>query len=243
MTAALGWDAAAFRQAHLSDEERQALGIAGYGGRSGLGARPVLLVVDLTVGFCGQPGDSLVEAVARYPHASGPAAWRAVPEVRALVESARKSEVPVVFTRPTPPSMSSAPTNRWDDKNDRQQDLPNDAYDIVADSGFGPDDLLLNKEEPSAFGGSPLARWLIGLGCDSVIVAGCTTSGCVRATVVDAFSLNLRVTVAGDACFDRVRVSHEAGLFDMDLKYADVLGTSDIIAALHDHAGRSTAAG
>ncbi len=237
------WDAESFRRSHLSDEEREALGVAGYGGRSGLGTRPVLLVVDLTVGFCGPRDASLVDAVAQYPHASGPAAWRSVPKVATLVQASRQADVPVIFTQPTPPSMSTAPAARWDDKNKRQQDLPDDAFDIVADSGFGTDDLVIIKEVPSAFGGSPLARWLTGLGCDSVIVCGCTTSGCVRATVVDAFSLNLRVTVAGDACFDRVAISHDTALFDMDLKYGDVLPTAQIASLLQDHAGQPSPTG
>jgi maleamate amidohydrolase len=67
------------------------------------------------------------------------------------------------------------------------------------------------------------------LGCDSVIVAGTTTSGCVRATVLDAFSLNYRIALAEEGCFDRSQASHAINLCDMNAKYADVVKTSEIL--------------
>jgi maleamate amidohydrolase len=67
------------------------------------------------------------------------------------------------------------------------------------------------------------------LGCDSIVVAGTTTSGCVRATVIDAFSNNFRSIVIEDACFDRAQTSHAVSLFDMHAKYADVVPSSDVL--------------
>src|SRR5690606_2891095 len=80
-----------------------------------------------------------------------------------------------------------------------------------------------------AFSGTPLKSFLTLLGADSIIVAGTTTSGCVRATVMDAFSENLRVVVAEDACFDRAQASHAINLCDMNAKYADVVATREVI--------------
>jgi maleamate amidohydrolase len=216
---------------YLDDAERRALERAGYGGTVGVGKRPVVLVVDVTWAFCGDdPTADVLQAVEKYPHASGRFAWEAMPAVRRLVDGARERQVPVIFTRG--PSTSSPAWSRWDDKNSRQRSAPPGAGEIVPDSGYRPDDVVLHKEAPSAFFGTPLLRWLTGLGADSVIVCGGTTSGCVRGTVVDAFSHNLKVAVAADATFDRVQASHRIGLFDMNLKYADVLPVARILELL-----------
>src|SRR5689334_20806719 len=77
-----------------------------------------------------------------------------------------------------------------------------------------------------------MASYLTLLGCDSVIVTGTTTSGCVRASVLDAFSLNYRITLAEEGCFDRSQASHAINLCDMNAKYADVVKTSEVLAFL-----------
>jgi nicotinamidase-related amidase len=83
--------------------------------------------------------------------------------------------------------------------------------------------------------------YLIDLGVDSLVVTGCTTSGCVRGTVVDAFAYNFRVTVPEDCVYDRSRVSHAVNLFDMSEKYADVMPAAEVIARLPAAAARSAA--
>ena len=93
----------------------------------------------------------------------------------------------------------------------------------------GPRDIVIYKQNPSGFFGTNLASYLTLLGCDSVIVVGTTTSGCVRASVVDAFSLNYRVILAEEGCFDRSEASHALSLCDMHAKYADVLPISEIL--------------
>jgi maleamate amidohydrolase len=89
---------------------------------------------------------------------------------------------------------------------------------------------VVYKQKPSGFFGSNLASYLTLLGCDSVIVTGTTTSGCVRATVLDAFSLNYRITIAEEGCFDRSEASHAINLCDMNAKYADVIKTAEVLA-------------
>ncbi|MGA0315509.1 MAG: isochorismatase family protein, partial [Alphaproteobacteria bacterium] len=84
-------------------------------------------------------------------------------------------------------------------------------------------DLVIRKLKPSAFFGTPLMAFLNDLGADSLIVTGTTTSGCVRASVLDAFSNNLRCTIVEEACFDRSQASHAINLCDMHAKYADVV--------------------
>jgi len=106
-------------------------------------------------------------------------------------------------------------------------------YDFVEEIAPLPKDILLPKKHPSAFFGTPLASYLVNLGADTLVVTGCTTSGCVRSSVVDAFSYNFRVCVPSDAVYDRSQVSHAVNLFDMGEKYADVMTTSACLAALH----------
>src|SRR5205807_10255645 len=105
-----------------------------------------------------------------------------------------------------------------------------DGNEIVAMIAPGPKDIVIRKQKPSGFFGTNLVSYLTLLGCDSVVVVGTTTSGCVRATVVDAFSLNYRVILAQEGCFDRSEASHALSLCDMHAKYADVLPTEEILA-------------
>ena len=93
-------------------------------------------------------------------------------------------------------------------------------------------ELVVRKNQASSFFGTNLAPWLVQQGADTVVVTGCTTSGCVRATVVDAISYNFRPIVARDCVGDRALGPHAASLFDMQQKYADVLERDAIIAAL-----------
>ena len=95
--------------------------------------------------------------------------------------------------------------------------------------------LVVRKTQASAFFGTHLGSVLTGRAIDTLIVTGCTTSGCVRASVVDAVSMNFRTVVASDAVGDRAHGPHEANLFDMGQKYADLLSVGEIMAALRSH--------
>jgi maleamate amidohydrolase len=93
-----------------------------------------------------------------------------------------------------------------------------------------PDEFVITKQYPSAFFGTSLASMLTSMGVDNVILTGLTTSGCVRATCVDAMSHGFITTVVRDACGDRHSAPHEANLFDMNAKYADVVSEAEILA-------------
>ena len=101
--------------------------------------------------------------------------------------------------------------------------------------------MLIPKKHPSAFFATPLTSHLIDLGADTLVVTGCTTSGCVRGSVVDAFAFNFRVLVPHDAVYDRSATSHAVNLFDMASKYADVGTTAEILEKLRP-LGRAAAA-
>lgn len=100
-----------------------------------------------------------------------------------------------------------------------------------------PDELVISKQYPSAFFGTSLASTLTAMGVDGVLLAGVSTSGCVRATCVDAMSHGFRTSVIADACGDRHPAPHEANLFDMNAKYADVVSEAEVVAHLNQLAG------
>jgi nicotinamidase-related amidase len=123
-------------------------------------------------------------------------------------------------------------SGRLSDKVPAIMSVPAKGYEFVAEVAPQPSDILLPKKHPSAFFGTPLVSYLINLGVDSLIVTGCTTSGCVRGSVVDAFAYNFRVAVPSDAVYDRSAVSHAVNLFDMSEKYADVMTTAECVETL-----------
>jgi nicotinamidase-related amidase len=98
----------------------------------------------------------------------------------------------------------------------------------------GPQDTLVIKKYASAFFGTSLAATLTAAGVDTVLVAGATTSGCVRASVVDALQYGFRPIVLSDAVADRAEGPHQANLFDMGSKYADLASTEDVLAYLQE---------
>lgn len=209
---------------------------ASYGGRMAWGERPALLVVDATVSFCGDPALDRETAMARWPNACGPSAWPAVAQIARLAAAARGRGVPVIYTVA---GFRSDGWNlgawRWkqprsvEDAAQAGSGTAEDGNRVVAPLVPQPQDVVLEKLKPSAFFETPLRSLLSLMGVDTVIVTGGTTSGCVRGTVLDAFSHNLRVIVPEEACFDRVTVSHAISLFDMDAKYADVVQTDDVL--------------
>ena len=105
-----------------------------------------------------------------------------------------------------------------------------DGNEINAEIAPEPSDIVIKKLKPSGFHGTPLNSFLTNLKADSILMVGTTTSGCVRASVIDGFSENYRITLVEEGCFDRSEASHAINLCDMNAKYADVVGTEEVIA-------------
>jgi len=223
---------------YLPESDRRVMSAAGYRNRMGFGERPALVVIDVNMNFTGDRDEPVEEAIKRWPNACGHAAWAALPKIGELVNCAHDIGMPVFFLtddfRDDGWNLGS-----WLWKTARVGEEVNTARqanlrgsDIHPSLNMQPQDILLRKLKPSAFNGTPMRALLNLLEVDSLIVAGTSTSGCVRATVIDAFSENYRVAVAEDGCFDRIEVSHAISLFDMDAKYADVLTVSAIVGHL-----------
>jgi maleamate amidohydrolase len=193
----------------------------GFGNRSGFGKKPALVIVDFVNGFNDPDqfgGGNIPQAIAATAR---------------LLEAARRANLPVAFTRVV----------YADDGSDHGvfclkapglKGLTETAHasQIVPELEPIAGEYVLRKTQPSAFFGTNLANWLVSKGVDTLIVTGCTTSGCVRATVIDAMSYNFRTIVATDGVGDRAIAPHEANLFDMGQKYADLMTADEVATRL-----------
>jgi nicotinamidase-related amidase len=220
----------------LDAHDRAVLEAAGYGQRAGFGHRPVLLVVDVNHNFCGDRPEPILDSIRRWRNSCGERAWQAVPHIRRLVDAARGNGVPVMYTTGQDPRPDGLDSGRWADKNRRRGEdhsrTGGRGNVIVEAVAPRPEDIVVTKPKPSAFFATQVHSLLVELKADAVLVCGATTSGCVRATVVDGFSLNYRMSVVAEATFDRVQASHDVNLLDMDQKYADVVSLDQALEHL-----------
>ncbi|MET8352246.1 MULTISPECIES: isochorismatase family protein [unclassified Micromonospora] len=220
----------------LDEHERAVFEAAGYGQRAGFGERPVLLVVDVNYNFCGDRPEPILDSIRSWRNSCGEHAWDALPDIGRLTAAARRRGIPVIYSTGQDPRPDGLDSGRWADKNRRR------AEDAVVTRGRGnqiveqiaPEDpdIVISKPKPSAFFATQLNSLLVELKADSVLVCGATTSGCVRATVIDGFSNNYRMAVVADCTFDRVQLSHRVNLLDMQQKYADVVTLDETLEFL-----------
>lgn len=194
----------------------------GFASRVGFGERPALLVIDLIRGFTDE----------RCPLASDLSPQ--LEATRALLAAARDKGVPVLFTTVSyDPELQEA--GLWVRK------IPSTSY-LVEGSPWvelderlerRPGESLVVKKYASAFFGTDLVARLVSRGVDTLLLAGCTTSGCVRASAVDACSLGFHTVVVQEAVGDRAELPHLASLFDIDAKYGDVVELAEALEYLH----------
>lgn len=210
------------------DEARYAA--AGFGKPVGMGSRPALLIIDVQYRTVGNSPKPFFDSLEDYKTSCGEVGWQAVDQIVQLLEVFRAMDLPILYpyVAPKQPYDSGA----LGAKVPTIMAIPEQGYQFVKDVAPREQDILLPKRHPSAFFGTPLTSYLIDRHVDSLVVTGCTTSGCVRGTVVDAFAYNFRVTVPHDAVYDRTPAVHQVNLFDMAQKYADVVSTADAIESI-----------
>ena len=214
----------------ISQEEQRAYNSAGFGRATGLGTRPALLIIDVQYRTVGTTSKPFWEAIKEFPTACGGVGWNAVRHIERILHLFRERNWPVLYPYVAP--KEAFDFGRLSDKVPAIMTVASKGYEFVAEVAPREQDILLPKKHPSAFFGTPLVSYLINAGADSLVVTGCTTSGCIRGSVVDAFAYNFRVLVPHDAVYDRSATSHAVNLFDMASKYADVLSTDEAISAL-----------
>jgi nicotinamidase-related amidase len=213
------------------DRERSAaLRAAPKGG----GKRPALLLVDLYRWVFGDEPQPLLEAIEAWPGSCGLAAWHSLPYIERLLEEARRHGIPVVH------ATGHRVIESWS-RGSAREPAGHDAamanrlarrYEIIDQLTPMGGEVHLRKSAPSAFWGTPIVGHLNSLDVDTIVVAGESTSGCVRATVVDGMSFGYRMLVPEECVFDRDEAPHAMNLFDMNRMYADVIPVDNVLEYL-----------
>src|SRR4051812_29718859 len=208
-------------KAVLSDTELFAQ--RGFGLRIGFGNRPALIVIDMANAFTDEKamlGSNLDgQITATIP----------------ILEAAHARNVPVFFSTVRYDDHEMRDAGIWASKLHGLRTLTadTDGWKINRRLDFRPTDTLLVKQYASCFFGTDLGSRLVAQGVDTLIITGCTTSGCVRATAVDAVQYGFRPMVVREAVGDRSDSAHSQSLFDLDAKYADVVGLDDTVQYLN----------
>jgi maleamate amidohydrolase len=227
----------------IGSDVQEAYRRAGFGRSGGFGRRPALLLIDLYVTDIPLNGQGQRDFSDPLPRGAA----INLDAIRALTAATRASRFPIFYT-----NMKFEPDGRDVGGPLRKnrvstalaKQLAGQPYPWLDGVAPDPEDWVIYKHRPSAFFGTPLASHFIDLGVDTVIVGGQTTSGCVRATVLDSFSYGFRTIVPEECTYDRCAPCHKVNLFDMHQKYADVLPLTDVLAkidALTATAGSPTA--
>lgn len=206
----------------IPEEDLSYFAKGNHGERVGWGDTPAVVVVDMTEEFTSSD----------YAAGRSDTGERAVAANARLLDAARDAEVPVFFTRPCaaePDGFLGATKKKKSARSEREREEANEIHpELVPVEG----EILIDKPRASAFFQTELSLFLRHHGVDTVLVTGMTTSGCVRASVVDAHSWGFRTIIPEECTADRSVISHEVNLFDMDMKYADVTPVDDVIDRL-----------
>jgi nicotinamidase-related amidase len=204
----------------LDEKDRAMFAKANMGGKGRFGKKPALIVVDMTYGF----------ADSKFRLGCSETGYPAVAATKRLLEKSREKGIPVIYSRGYTES-GAAGTGLWKGGQGKTEE----ENAIVEEIRPLETEIVIQKRRPSAFFGTDLANMLIYAGVDTCIIVGLTTSGCVRATLVDAFSYNYRVIIPEECVGDRSQVSHKIALMDTNMKYGDVLPLDDVLAWMDEH--------
>lgn len=220
----------------LSEQDRMVLERGRFARRMGFGERPAVVNIDCQTYMVGDRDEPQELSTRRYPSSCGSVGWRALEHTARLLATARKRGLPIFYTR-----FVLSPDGRDAGVYALKRDLldsPNWALRDTPGSEISPlvtpepTDIVMQKNKPSAFFGTPLLSHLIDRKVDTLLITGGATSNCVRATVFDAASHNYRPIVVRECVFDRIELSHQTSLFDMDRQFADVTPLQDVLAYL-----------
>jgi nicotinamidase-related amidase len=214
----------------VSEDEIKRYEAAGFGRPTGIGQRPALLIIDVQWRTVGTKRLPYWEAIGEYKTSCGDTAWDAVENIAKLVKLFREKSFPILYPYVAPKMSYDA--GRLAQKVPEIMNIDAKGYEFIPAIAPQDGDVLLPKKHPSAFFGTPLASYLIDKQVDTLIVTGCSTSGCVRGSVMDGFAYNFRVTVPEECVYDRSAVAHAVNLFDMAYKYGDVRPVAEIMADL-----------
>ena len=207
----------------MGEEEIEGYRKSGLGRRLGFGKKLGMLVVDMNNTYVDD----------RYSMAYGSLANEAVRNTGKLLSAARTAGIQVFYVTPGQRNRAllGMQAEKWGAVADPSLNRAEGAQ-FPKEIEPQPGDILFHKAKPSAFFETPLRGMLQHLKIDGLIICGISTSGCVRAAVMEAFYCNYRVVIPEQCCGDRSPKAHMFNLFDMDMKYGDVMDTDSVIAHL-----------
>ena len=220
----------------LGPEDRAVLERGRWARRAGFGKRPALLVIDAQyymTGIRGAPDNAT-----RYPLACGEAAFAATDQMARLLAASRAAGIPVFFTRYVVDpvnddvGMFHRKIGAGIGRGENLYFAGTHGAEIVAELQPLPTEIVIDKKKYSAFFGTPLLALLIDRRVDTCIIVGGSTSNCIRAAAVDAMQYNFFTIVPEEAVFDRLPISHQVNLFDINRSYADVMPVDEVLAWL-----------
>jgi len=218
----------------LTEQDKASLAASTHR-RKGFGERPALLLIDLYRWVFGDEPQPLPDALATWPGSCGLAGWNAIPHLQRLLAAAREAGIPVIHTT----GLGDDTLRSWTRSERAAKVDVGDAadrmrrrYDFIDEVAPQPGEMVIRKGSASAFWGTPLVAHLIDHGIDTVLVGGESTSGCVRASVVDGCTYRLRMQVVEECVFDRHEAPHAMDLFTLNQKYADVIPLTEALEYL-----------
>ena len=201
-----------------------------YQRKTFVGSAPALLAIDLYELVYRGGARPPAELAKEFPSACGTYAYDAIEPTKRLFAAARAAGLPIFYSTGDTRS-ESRPNFVSATKRNKVSVDPSD-YAIRPEFKPQPGDVVITKQRASAFYGTPLAAHLTQLGIQTLIICGESTSGCVRASAVDAYSHGYHVVLVEECCFDRSPLSHKVNLFDLHHKYADVMHVDEVTAHL-----------
>ena len=203
---------------------------APYARDTAVGPSPALLCIDLYNLVYEGGSKPPIELTPQYPSTCGIYAHRATRHINQLISAARRASIPIFFCTQDLRS-NSRPVGAFATKR-RGRVMRSEDYAIYHEFKVHDTDVMIFKQRASAFQGTPIVSHLNVLGVQSLIVCGEATSGCVRASVVDAYSTGYNVAIVEECTFDQTELTHKVNLFDMHHKYADVMSLAEVEAHL-----------
>jgi nicotinamidase-related amidase len=213
----------------LTDVDRLVIEKGGYGKKRGFGKKAALVIIDIQHNYVGED-KPIEEQLDQWPSGGGANAWAAIRKIKDLKAAAKANGIPVIYTRNVQKKTIAFDSFAQKANRDNSKYIDGRPETMIVDE-LAPDDtdLVVDKSYASVFFGTPFISYLIKMGVDTLVIVGGSTSGCVRATAVDAVTRNFNVAVVEDCVYDRIQLSHKAALLDLWMKYCDVVNSSEVI--------------
>lgn len=212
----------------LTEVDRMVIQKGGYGKKRGLGKKPALVIIDIQHNYVGA-NLPIADQLETWPSGGGAKAWEAIEKIKKMKKLSDQLNIPTIYTRNVQKKTINFDSFAVKAERDNSKYIDGrPEAQIVSELEPESKDLVVDKSYASAFFGTPLISYLVKMGVDTLIIVGGSTSGCVRATAVDAVTHNFNVAVVEDCVYDRIELSHKAGLLDLWMKYCDVSPSEEI---------------